>query len=109
MAPRPSCWRISYFPTRPDSSLEPGMTRVAGSLMETDRSAADSLPAHLARDREVVAPVARPTVLGGLGADGDLLAVGDGLHAIPGNAQGGQVVVRGAPPALAQGQVVLDR
>src|SRR3954447_11628080 len=58
-------------------------------------------------DHHVGAAVLRPAALHLLGADGPLLAVGDGAHTGVGDAERLQVVLHRVGPALAQGQVVL--
>src|SRR5262245_49161209 len=108
MAPRPSWWRISYLPTRPESSPgAPAARSGAGSLMEKPGRGRRRL-LHLPGHFEVVAPVAGPALLVGIRAHGDLLAVGDRLHAVRGHAQRDQVVVGRLGAPLAQRQVVLD-
>src|SRR5262245_36517631 len=56
---------------------------------------------------EVHPPVERPGQLFVAGIERPLLAIRDGIDAVRRHAEGGQVVLRGLGPPLAEGQVVL--
>src|SRR5690349_8372939 len=66
-----------------------------------------SYPTRLLTRGEVRVAVALPALLVGLGTDGPLLAVADGLQLVAGNTQLHQEVLRGRGAAIAQTEVVL--